>query len=333
MLLAAAVVGLIVASLLYWQSRSQSVDDATVNPEETVKATVLIPTNENAPSAEELSNAEMPSAGHSLPAKSDRIRAEMDDLMAGNVDIADFLLRHLALAQEGDADSAEFTAQAMLQCMHDIGKIAMTIQHYGIDAASTEEMEEQIVGQLVGMSDFYLAETRRQVQRFHSCAGLQWSRELLLEEAAKWQAFAVESGQPISVSDWAAFRRNDDVTEEQLATSKALFREALKVSKDYKVFLNASTVTTRSTGNDYLSERLSWALLACEYDGCDSLNAYYRSLCDVREAGGDQYCFEGMTNLDYLTARHPDKIDFARSRAQEIKQAIEEERWELIGLD
>lgn len=330
-----AVPAVLILAVVWWNT-SERLDrgqpQAVEGPADTYA--VVSPPVEGRASVQENDPASPQRQSRSAPLSyGQQLRFRFDDLMAGNDLIDKFIIRHLELAEAGNADSAIYLSEAMKYCAMELNLVSLTSEVYDISTEDPSTIETQIMDQLVGHPEFYRSEARRHIQRAIGCQRLGWDPEYHREEATKWSDFARESGQPVAVAKWAAIKRDELLSDEKLDASKEVIRTVLQESVDFQVLLAASTVASASTGSDYLFDRLSWALAACEFHTCDSLNFYYRGLCEMQSFSGASYCTEDMTDLDYLFARHPDKFDAARAKAQEIKQAILDSRWDLLGLE
>ena len=261
------------------------------------------------------------------------IRHEFDSLVAGNEEIDAFIRRHLARAESGDAQSAMYVAEAMRYCIMDLNMLELTIQQHQIDAASPDKVKEAIMGYLVGMTSFSRAEALRHIDRGFSCRSLGWDVNYLTEISEYWEDFAYNEGQSLAVARAASLNPAGPVSNSDLEVSKSVMREVLSNSREFRVLTYASTVAAVSLEAEFEFERLSWRLLACEYESCDTLNYYYRGLCDMMGSDGAHICTDGITDIEFLFRRYPEQFDAARARALEIKRAIDSEQWELIGLN
>lgn len=260
------------------------------------------------------------------------IRLELDALMAGEDQIDSFILRHLEAAEAGNADSAYYLAEAMKYCANELIKIPMSVSYITNDPVGPDEISDLIMSSIVGMPDYYRSEALRHIERAIACQRLGWNSDYLIQQASDWDAFAEKAGQS-SARARAAEIHPENVSAERLEESKKTMRAVLKNSRELRDLLYAATVVSASTGSDYKLEILTWALVACEYQSCDSLNYIYRGACEIMALHGAQICTQDMTDMDYLFRKYPSQFDEARARAAEIKQAIDNGQWSLIGLE
>lgn len=297
--------------------RAQKAEDK----EEVANSDTVVPLNTQAPKQNELDVAHR------------EIRQEFDSVIGGNKEIDVFILTHLERAEAGDADSAIYVAEAMRYCMLSVGKVEQGISLYQIQPAGPSETKEAIMERLVGLSPYRRNEASLHIDRWIACKRLSWDLSYLAETAYKWEEFAVNEGQPLAVARFASLDPNAAVTPEKLDQSKAAMRQVLSKSREFTVLRYASSVVSVSTNKDFESEKLAWALLACEYDSCDTLNYHNRGSCEMLGKDGADFCTDDLTDMKYLFGRYPDKFDAARSRALFIKEAIDSGQWDLIGLD
>ena len=266
------------------------------------------------------------------------IGQEFETMILGHEAIDEFVLRHLALAEAGNADSAHYVSEAMLYCAQELMSFNLSFDEYRMRAdgivVSADEISALIMDGLTGKPEFYRVEARRHLDRAIACQRLGWDSEYLYEQAVDWGETATKLGQVIAVARSASLDpENFPVEAEQIEESKTVMREVLRESRELHVFLYASSVVSASTGSDYPFERLAWALAACEYSKCDSLNYLYRGACEVMTLQGSHICTEDMTDLDYLFRKYPSQFDAALARAAEIEQALSNEDWQSIGLE
>ena len=298
-------------------SRAQEMEEK----DEGANSDTVVPLNTQPPKQNELDVAHR------------EIRQEFDSVIGGNEEIDVYILRHLERAEAGDADSAIYVAEAMRYCLASVGMVERGIRQYQIQPAGPSETKEAILERLVGLSPYRRNEASLHIDRWIACKRSGWDNSYLTETAYKWEAFALNEGQPLAVARVSGLDPNAAVTPEKLEKSKAAMRQVLTKSREFTVLWYASSVVSVSTNRDFESEKLAWALLACEYDSCDSLNYYNRGLCEMQGKNGADYCTEDVTDMKYLFGRYPGKIDVARSRALFIKEAIDSGQWDLIGLD
>lgn len=263
---------------------------------------------------------------------------EYDSMMRGVIGIDEYILKHLRLAEAGNANSAYYVSEAMIRCATELISFRMSYDTYsanhGADHVGPEEMMTVVLGELVGYSEFYLEQVRHSLMRAIECKKLGWESQYLYDESVQWQKRAIERNQVVALVQAARLDpSNPPDNPDQIEASRKTMREALSQSQDLVVLLNASTVVSASTGSDFPLERLSWALTACEYQRCDSLNHLYRDVCESMSMHGSAICTNDMTDLDYLFLKYPELFDLAQARAKEIKQAIESEDWRSLGLD
>lgn len=260
------------------------------------------------------------------------IRQEFEALMAGDGEIDRFILKHLTAAEKGNIDSAYYVSRAMMVCLVDLQATSLTLSLYEIDATDPDEISDLIMSVLVGTPEYYRTEAKRHIERAIACQRLGWDSQYHGRQSKVWGEVARDAGHPIAL----AKKVNDDpesVSPERLEDSRKIVRKLLQKNREREVFLAAGSVVSASTGRDYVFERLSWALLACEYNACDSLSFYYRSGCEVMTYEEGAFCSQDMTDMDYLFGKYPSQFDAARARAMEIKQAIDNSQWALLGLE
>jgi hypothetical protein len=260
-----------------------------------------------------------------------------DEVVLDVYGIDEYILEQLELAEAGNADSAHYVSEAMHHCATDMLSLQQSYDFYANDQGSTaadaEQMINVVMDALTGHQEFYLQQVQHSLERALECEKLGWTPQYLYEESVAWNVEAVGRGQVVAMAKLARLDPLDPPTDaSEIERSRAIIREVLGISKELHVLLHASAVISASTGKDFEFERLSWALVACEYDTCGRLNHLYTSACENMSLQGSSVCTRGMTDLDYLFRKYPEKFDAARSRAQEIKQAIEREDWQSIGL-
>lgn len=262
---------------------------------------------------------------------------EYDEMIIDVAGIDEYILEHLRLAEAGNVNSAHYVSDAMHRCATEMAAFEISFDNYGTDPGATFITNEakmiEIMDGLVGHHEYYLEQVRQSLRRAVECQKLGWETQYIYEESVRWRVEAAHRGQATALARTAfmdpSSRPHDP---RQMAVSKEIIRNALIVSHDLEVLLNASSVVAASTGKDYKSEVLSWALLACEYEPCDTLNNLYMGQCENMSLGGSSMCTDDMTDLDYLFRKYPAEFDTASARAKEIRQAIEREDWESLGL-
>lgn len=259
------------------------------------------------------------------------LRLEFDSMIRGSESLDNYILRLVKKAKAGDEDSAYFLAEALMYCALDETMLQQSEALWGIEATDPDIVMAQLMDKLVGQSEFYRHEARQHILRGQACRRLGWGTDYYRKQARNWRSFAAKYGQPVALARAASVdpKETDPVRLEQ---SKQSFRQVLGQSHDFLTLMYASSVVSASTGSDYEFERLAWGLLACEYAACDSLNFWYRGECDMLSQAGTDVCTSDMTDIDYLFRRYPAQFDAARAHAQQLKFAVDNGRWDLIGL-
>lgn len=268
---------------------------------------------------------------------SEELSGRFEAALAGKFPMDEFILELLAKAEDGDADSAYYVSEAMKFCAADLVVSQISVDKYRPQAISSNPSSDEaiafVMDGLVGNSEFYLKEARRHLDRAVECMRLGWNSQTMYEFAVDWGATAEELGQPIAVAKLASLDPDDPPSDlAELEQSRATMRDIVRNNKNLRVFLYASTVTSTVTGIDHTLDKLSWALLACEYASCDDLNHLYRGVCEVMSLQGSDVCTTDMNDIDYLFRKYPEYFDAAQVRAAELKEAIETENWQSIGL-
>ncbi len=268
-----------------------------------------------------------------MDARHRETRREFDDMVAGAEDIADYILRHVTFAQNGDADSAVYVAEAMRYCVLALGALDLSVDHYDVDSKNRTEVEEAILARLVDIPVFHRNEARNHIRRGFACRDLGYQHEEYSAMADDWEAFANDHGQTLAVARAANSKVKSDASTKESDAAKASIREVLSRSREMRVLRYAGAIVARSTGRNVETERLAWSLLACEYDSCDSLNYFYRGMCDMLLQQGVHLCTAETTDAEFLFRRYPALFDAARARSLEIKHALDSEQWEFVGLN
>lgn len=328
---------LLLALALRWHSGERTNDAAVVSHAPVHTAGPVSPAPSNAGDPEH-STTSTPGVE---PASPD-IKDAYDALFSGDGGraIDQFILQHLPEAEAGNRDSALYVGDALRMCFLDMRMLQLTLTMLSPDGEDLKELSDHqdiVMKSVAARPAFYKEETRRHMERAIACERLGKDARVLQGEGYKWEAIAAELGNPIararsimSISDDGT---TDDtlrrVREDQLRRAKVTILDALKESRDLEVLLQASDIVSTATGRDRTLERVAWALVACEYDDCEKLNPRYRSVCEVQ---GASYCSDEMSDRDYLMLRYPAQYDTASGRAMEIRDALDNERWEELGL-
>ncbi len=250
----------------------------------------------------------------------------------------DFILLHIPRAKSGDADSAYYLAEALRYCSMELEQFDMSFAYYDkqdSDASSNLEHQVQIIMDgLIGKPEFYRRQVRRHLDRAMACKSLDIDSQDLHGRAESWSKQAKALMQPIALARGARLSpRNASISAEKLNSSKAAMRDALSRSKNLVILLSASSVAAVATGRDFTTERLAWAILACNYEDCGTLNYLYLGKCEAMVLQGSSDCSEQMSDLDYLRLKYPNHFDVARGRASELYEALEKGDWSTVGLN
>ena len=266
------------------------------------------------------------------------IRGQFEAVLLAGTGIDEFILRHLRLAEAGNADSAFFVGEAMQYCAMDLSLFDLSFEHYdtqkrGQPPRTDHEKIAVIMDGLVGKPEFYRQQAQRHLDRATDCKKLGWEAQFFSEQGQSWIAKATSQGQPIARARTAKLDPAKPPDAGQLKRSQETMRDVLSSNRDVQTLLHASTVVVAGTGRDFATERLAWAILACEYSDCERpMNSLYRGVCEGLALQQALHCSDDMTDLDYLFTKYPERFDVASARAKELKYALETGDWAAIGL-
>jgi len=267
---------------------------------------------------------------------SDDVEDDFNALFTGKIRIDDFIRHHEALAESGRADSMHFVAEAMKDCVASMSMVQPLIdkiaQERGATAARPADYRELVEQEKIGNSEFAVEEWSRRIDRAYACLSLNRDISTLGNEFEQWESLAIENGQPIAVTTFITTGLQSKSTED-LQRAKNVIREQLASNKSLEIILAAEDLSAFLTGREGPAERLAWSLLACEYYDCNSRLSYrYRTTCEIDAHYGDIYCKPGMTDYEFLRAKLPEHYDVATGRAMELKQHLDQDLWDLLGL-
>jgi hypothetical protein len=299
------------------------------------------------PAEQGSTEAEASSSERSVVANADsasvRIEREFEAVFTGGIQIDDFIRRHLAAAQSGNASSMYYVAEAMGFCHVDLMEFQSQVEWTYRDHAQPpaprtrgdwDRQREAIMNGLAHAPDYFRAQTLSRIRRAEQCTSLGRDAAQFRQEHLEWHAAALAANQPTARAR-AASEGLEARPPEGLQRSKETMRDVLRTNRQLEPLLYAAQISIYVTGRDAASERLAWALLACEYYDCEAtFNHLYRVGCEVASLRGEgDYCSAEMSDMDYLLGKYPGQFDVARGRATEIREAIDSARWEVLGLN
>lgn len=281
-------------------------------------------------------------ATNQVPIESDaeafRVDVETDfhSIFAGEIGISVFIRHHEDLAQNGNADSMHYLAQAIKDCIVSMTMVQPVIDKIALERGEIAEYREgyrEIARQEgVVYSEFAKQEWSNRIDRAYDCFSLGKNVATLDSESDMWEALAVERGQSNAVAA-SVTSELQNKTAEELQHAKSVIRDVLVSQKTLETILAAEALSSFVTGRNGTTERVAWALLACEYYDCESRLSYrYRTTCEIDATYGNTYCTPGMTDYEFLRAKLPEHFDIAGGRAMDLKQAIDSEQWDRLGL-
>jgi hypothetical protein len=264
------------------------------------------------------------------------LEEDFNSIFEGSIGIADFIRQHEKLAQDGNANSMHFLAEAMKDCIASMTMIEPAIDKVallrGEVATNREDFRERVRQEGHRNSEFAIQEWASRVDRAYDCFTLEKDVAALGREYQTWESLVAEKDQPHAVvaaiiSDLA------NKSPDELEQAKSVIRDVLVTNKNLETILAAEKWSSFVTGRGGTMERAAWALLACEYYDCESTLSYrYRTTCEIDAQYGDIYCTPGMTDAEFLRAKVPGSYDIARGRAMELKQILDQRQWAQIGL-
>ena len=230
-------------------------------------------------------------------------------------------LRRFAIS--GDPDSQYFLSELLEYC------VSLLSRYEGRDRAEMELELRELLRTDVALYESSVASFNQHYTQYERCEGIG-RRDWLVREGKRWYDQALGSRHPIALAEAGVDLSVESVARESLDDAKALVREALAQTKRQEVIEAASSIALRAMAQSDPVEEAAWAILSCEYNGCEELSPTSRSACEVRP---DAFpCFEGATEWDFLVAQYGEHFDAAKARAEQLKEAIDNQRWAEVHL-
>ena len=281
-----------------------------------------------------------PPSAKAVADESERSLGErVDNILAGNASIVEFIRNNIEKARNGDPDAAFYVSRALNTCGADMMSFGMTIPMltnvdvvpHNLSKQQLEELRPTAMAYLADKHEFYRVQAERQMDRAIECLALGQPDELL-NQARELTLVATLAEHPLAtiMMDNIEVENLDD---NDLSMLREKSRDLLQNNKDREIFFYSATVSAASLDRDQTFETLAWAIAACNYNSCDTLSRYYRGRCEIMSLQGEgDFCADDMTDYDYLMLKYPGQFDRARARAMEISSAIDMDRWEDLGL-
>lgn len=230
-------------------------------------------------------------------------------------------LREFAVG--GDSDSQYFLSELIEYCL------SLLNRYEGGDRAEMERELRALLRIDVALYESSVANFNQHYAQYERCERIG-RHDFLVSEGKHWYDEAFGSRHPIALAEAGVALFMQSVAGESREYAKALVREALAQSKRQVVIEAASNVALRAMTQPDPVEMAAWAVLYCEYNGCEELSPTSRSACEVHP---DAFpCFEGATEWDFLIAQYGEHFDAARARAEQLREAIDNRRWAEVHL-
>lgn len=226
-------------------------------------------------------------------------------------------------AATGDPDGQYFSSELLKYCT------VLLKRYEGRDRAEMERELEELQRTDIALYESSVANFDQHYAQYTRCREIG-RRDFLSREGNRWYDQAVESRHPVALAKTGADLSMESVAKGNLDEAKALVREALSRSNRQEVIEAASSVASRAMNQHDPVEEAAWAILNCQYNGCEELSQTSRSVCEIRP---DAFpCYEGATEWDFLIAQYGEHFDAARARAGQLREAIDNHRWTEVHL-